>query len=182
MYYRRVPIYFLFSLAIFLTVASCSQDSGDTLKQNDAGIDFDAGETLEEQVEEVDVFITAMEENFGHSYVIGSESSWDKEEYLNDPNPHNCQGEGIYTTRITATFNDGMDPGEAQDKFNKMMDDLGIPERTPVFDSDNSDQFYVTTVYENRPIFIRAMDDFLRIIYSAPCSSDESLQEAADYR
>lgn len=162
---------------------SVTTESGEELV-----VDWNKGETYDQQVEEIKLVNEVMTKHFGEKVLRLDGDEWDLEKFLNWPGlpyPSN-RGEGAYYFEVKYDFSDVKPGQETQEKALAVMNDLGLTPNNDLpteYDLGRRPALYVGAgESEHGRVFLIEQghkDADIRAIFWTRHSDHESMRNAA---
>lgn len=150
-------------------------------------VNLGPGETHSEQIEEIEKFVSVMEERLGGDQVLrdGRTDTWTPEHHMENRRPNAaCQGEDSFRNRVIFEYS-GPDAEQALAAGYEMAEDLGFSTNEETIEDGTGERpmRFVASGDAGRSLIIRQQagdESIIEVFYRTRCSEHESLQEAYD--
>lgn len=171
-YLRRYVGLTLSALAL-LTACGAGPDAP-APDSSPTSIDMEAGYTQEEQLREVAIVLTVMQEHFGEVGIAGLSEEASIEEYAEQVRPESCR-DGYYRYRINFEL-ERRENDELYDRARAVASQIGLSEnRNNSSETDIGTMFFGAGSAEDRTLLINTERGTLTAFYRTRCSDDPSM-------
>lgn len=147
--------------------------------QSDGEIDIDVDSTHHNQLQELNLVANVFADEFGKKFVLDNGQSWSIDAYGDAHAPVPCHSSDRFHHSLYLNTSGVESVGEMEEKTRSAAERLGYPDIGEAKESvHGEDRFVILALWEGRFLRVTKEGDSLRLVYSAPCSADESLEIA----
>ena len=144
-------------------------------------IDVGASDDYDSQLAELDLVATTFSEAFGKEFFMDNGETWSTEEYRNEFGPRPCYSQTMFNTAVHVTAShEGLTVEDFERTTRESAEQLGfdnVGELGEVRFSENLVSLS-GSLEGGRGLTVYRSDDSVRLVYTTPCSTEETLREA----